>query len=58
MDKYYRFNLKLPAWCKDYLAEIAWMKRTSITEYLTSLVEADAAKNPGIMLKIRENENG
>ena len=37
----YRFNLKLPIECKDFLQEMAWRNRTTITEYLAQLVRAD-----------------
>lgn len=44
--KEYRFNLKLPIECKDYLQEMAWRNRMSITEYLTNLVLADKDAHP------------
>lgn len=44
--EYYRFNAKLPIECKDYLQEIAWRNRTTITEYLTRLVMADMKAHP------------
>lgn len=44
--EYYRFNLKLPMECKDYLQEMAWRNRTTITEYLTDLVESDIKAHP------------
>lgn len=44
--EYYRFNLKMPMECKDYLQEMAWRNRTTITEYLTDLVEADMKAHP------------
>ena len=44
--EYYRFNAKLPIICKDYLQEIAWRNRTTITEYLTRLVMADMEAHP------------
>ena len=42
----YRFNLKLPIECKDFLQEMAWRNRTTITEYLTRLVRADMDAHP------------
>ena len=44
--EYYRFNAKLPIECKDYLQEIAWRNRTTITEYLTRLIMADMEAHP------------
>lgn len=58
MAEYYVYNLKLPLWCKDYLAEVAWMKRMSIRDYLEHLVVEDAKKNPGIMQTIKDRNNG
>ena len=42
----YRFNLKLPIECKDFLQEMAWRNRTTITEYLTRLTLADMEQHP------------
>jgi len=39
--KHYRLNLKLKAEHKEYLKEVSWRERTSITEYLNGLIEAD-----------------
>lgn len=44
--EYYRFNAKLPMECKDYLQEMAWRNRTTITEYLTRLITADMEAHP------------
>lgn len=44
--KEYRFNLKLPIECKDYLQEMAWRNRTTITEYLTRIILADKDAHP------------
>ena len=49
----YRFNLKLPAITKDYLKEIAWMKRTTITQYLVELVQEDMKKNIDVVSKLK-----
>lgn len=46
-QEYYRFNLKLPIEQKDYLQEMAWRSRESITAYLSDLVAADMEKHPG-----------
>lgn len=43
---FYRFNLKMPLECKDYLQEMAWRNRISITEYLTRIVLADKDAHP------------
>ena len=50
--KNYRFNLNIPMKYKNYLQEIAWQNRTTITEYLVGLVAADAEKHPEILEKI------
>ena len=44
--EYYRFNLKLPIECKDYLQEMAWRNRTTITDYLTRIILADKDAHP------------
>lgn len=44
--EYYRFNAKLPMECKDYLQEMAWRQRTTITEYLARLIQADMEAHP------------
>ncbi len=41
--QYYRLNLKLKAEYKEYLADAAWERRQSITEYLNQLIERDKA---------------
>ena len=43
---FYRFNAKLPAECKDFLQEMAWRSRCTITEYLTRIVRADMEAHP------------
>ena len=46
-QEYYRFNLKLPLECKEYLQEMAWRTRSkSITAYLTALIEKDMEQHP------------
>ena len=42
---YYRLNLKMPVMDKDYLQEIAWRNRTSVTGYLLKLIHEDMDKN-------------
>lgn len=37
----YRYNLNLDSDLKDYLSDIAWKNRTSITQYLNDLIRAD-----------------
>lgn len=44
--EYYRFNLKLPIECKDYLQQMAWKTETTVTEYLSNLVLQDMAQHP------------
>jgi hypothetical protein len=41
---YYRLNLKLKAEFKDYLEQIHWETRQSITQYINTLIETDMAK--------------
>ena len=41
-----RLNLKLPTEIKDFLQEMAWRNRTTITEYLAQLVRADMDAHP------------
>ena len=50
--EYYRFNLKMPLECKDYLQAAAYRassptKAATITEYICELVRADMEKNGG-----------
>lgn len=40
----YRYNLNLDKDLKEYLHYIAWLNRTSITQYLNDLVRADMAE--------------
>ena len=44
--EYYRFNAKMPMICKDYLQEMAWRNRTTITDYLIKLITADMDAHP------------
>lgn len=37
----YRYNLNLDRDLKDYLHEMAWRNRTSITQYINDLIRAD-----------------
>ena len=37
----YRYNLNLDRDLKDYLHEMAWKNRTSITQYINDLIRAD-----------------
>ena len=45
-DDFYRFSAKFPGICKDYLQEMAWRKRTTITDYVAQLVLDDMEKHP------------
>ena len=38
--------MKLPIECKDFLQEMAWRNRVTITEYLAQLVKADMDAHP------------
>lgn len=40
-----RTSVIFPARCLAYLKEAAWRERSSVTRYLTSLVEADMEKH-------------
>lgn len=42
----YRFNAKFPIQYKDYLQEMAWRNRCTITEYLIRIVQADMDAHP------------
>ena len=46
-EPFHRFSLKLPVVCEGYLKEMAWRNRTTITEYLTRLVQADMDAHAG-----------
>jgi hypothetical protein len=37
----YRYNLNLDRDLKEYLHDVAWRKRTSITQYINDLIRAD-----------------
>ena len=52
--KYYRFNAKLPMECKDYLQEIAWRNRVTITEYICRLIEEDAERNQDVFQEVNQ----
>lgn len=41
--KYYRLNLKLKIEYKEYLDNVSWENRKSITQYINDLIEADKA---------------
>lgn len=43
--KYYRLNLKLKIEYKEYLDNVSWENRKSITQYINDLIEADKTKN-------------
>lgn len=45
-EKWYRFNFRLPADYQQYLSEMAWRNRTTITAYITALVKADMDAHP------------
>lgn len=42
----YRFNAKFPIQYKDYLQEMAWRNRCTITDYLIHIVQADMDAHP------------
>ena len=39
--KYHYFNYRIPVDLFQYLEEVAWQSRRSITQYLSTLVQAD-----------------
>lgn len=45
-QEFYRFNAKMPIECKEYLQEMAWRNRTSITDYLIRIIETDMKAHP------------
>ena len=45
-QEFYRFSLKLPMECRDYLQEMAWRNRITITELLTRIIMADMEAHP------------
>lgn len=49
---YYRLNLKMPVMDKDYLQEVAWRNRTSVTGYLVKLIHEDMDKNGAIVREL------
>lgn len=51
-----RLNLKIPTEIKNYLSEIAWRNRQSVTQYLLNLIKKDMANNFEIVKKIKGEE--
>lgn len=45
----YRFNMNMPMRQKEYLSEIAWRNRVSITEYIKRLIDADMNENQSVV---------
>lgn len=45
-QEFYRFSLKMPMECKDFLQEMAWRNRITITEYLVRIIQADMEAHP------------
>lgn len=42
----YRFNMKFKMEYKEYLLEMAWRNRCTVTQYLNDLVKADMEAHP------------
>lgn len=42
----YKFSLKIPEIYGDYLKEMSWRNRTSITDYIARLIAADMEQHP------------
>lgn len=42
----YRFSLRVSAECGEYLREMAWRNRITITEFITRIIEADMNAHP------------
>ena len=45
-QEFYRFSAKMPIEYKDYLQEMAWRQRTTITDYLNRIIAADMEAHP------------
>ena len=45
-DDSYRFNAKWPGVFRQYLQEMSWRNRTSITQYVANLINADMEAHP------------
>lgn len=52
--EYYRLNLKLDIELKEYIQEIAWLSRMSVTEYLNNLIKIDKENNKNLK-KLKHN---
>ena len=48
-----RLNLKIPKISRDYLSEMAWLNRTSLTNYLLMLIDKDMAVHSDIAKRIK-----
>lgn len=44
--KDYRFSMRVSAECGEYLREMAWRNRTTITEFIARIIEADMKAHP------------
>ena len=56
--EYTRVSFKIPKWCKSYLDEVAWRRRTSMTGIIIELVKRDAEQNPDILNDMKMKLNG
>ena len=45
-QQYYRFNAKMPIEYKNYLQEMAWRNRTTITDYLARIIREHMEAHP------------
>lgn len=43
----YRINLKLKGEYKDYLSDVSWQNRVSITQYINNLIGEDQKQRRG-----------
>lgn len=55
--EYTRVNFKIPKWCKAYLDEVAWRRRTSMTGIIIELVKRDAEQNQDIFEEVKKQLN-
>ena len=42
----YRFSMRVSAECGEYLREMAWRNRITITEFIARIIEADMLEHP------------
>lgn len=45
-EEFYRFNCKMPLDCRDYVQEMAWKNRMSITDFIVKVIHEDMERHP------------